>query len=1327
CGDPACLEPVSTGRTLVDYPSGDRDILSFKKNVKVIVFSKSAGSREDLWGVEINGVRGYVPKRFVREDKILKRNLDFIVDVNVKLDASDVKSNIPETIPTNYEVIGQTTIYYSDEDKDSFTTSDEITTLKTTIVPEQNIEDSLSESSKDSTSNEMLLQDSPLPKTEEVNTIIKETLNENLVPENVTNSNYETNKVDINVKSDLADDKIISVGSIDKLNINLEINDAPKLGANQLTTPEDVVDLKQEILSAPTLEEKVVVDDISKNIEDGIKIDVKHLSSEEIIEKEVQASTLQTQDVILERIQNSEETENIMHNVSDGSEADIKTVVDEQKNVLEIPSVLLNENIAKEDVIIANASSESIKDDITKEVQNSEDLLKAEPEIKNDAVELSVQINNTVVQDLPIDSEELSTSQPSMIIAESVTTSLPFVSAHDIPPSNIDIKKSSEVIVNEIIEPSPLNGAEINSDMPVVDNKLLNIDYHVKNTGLPVINEIPLSEDNSMQDQEIPIMTPNINIASSGIQNNLADDPLLKGSNKDISNNLKDYSDDHSVAENVETNNKINDIEQNLQFDSLKQDEIKLMTEIEENKVEAKGTVEEINYGNLKENIEHSQQEEMQSNSGNEMETSFFGWVHDLIFTKPESIEIKPDNHEELNHMLDDGHDALLSRMRRDEEVCAADNCKASNILVESDTLFSTSSIDNMIVNSGTTIIYLSVTAITVLLFTLGYYFIEKWRQDGSLLRKVNTLEQALMVSSKECEILREKLDSTQTKLTSIKEGAFGSNEEVISLQEEKKKLEATILDKERQLMDLQKEFEAATETGLELNKMLQDMMMTAQKGDTIAESMEHAQLQLNEQKETINSMSAALATRNKENNDLQSKLNEYEKQIETVQKLLNQEKSSNLLLKEEQLKYQEQLQPLQDQLLKIREENAYEIQQVRSVLTETQRDLYTKTNQVQLLEDCIKKLKSGSQLDVTELADIAGLRSDLQRTTTELQILKEHDAQESLLKKKLEENVKTLMNEIEALKEEHHKAEKDKMEAQTRLEVLSGYFKEKETQLQKELGIQEALWQQKQGEATSTVERLHSMQDEIQSLKSQNQSLHSEIEQQAAAHRSQVTALESRIHEAWLNSRQTQRKLEESRQEASSLRRKLTSLVEQENMQKRGSSPLEVQLSAQSPILMNSAVSPILPPPPLPFLPPPFLPPPIGNHAAPPPHFMPPFMGDMRPPPLGRLPSPPRQRRGHYSPSMASERYSPESRAYSPESRAYSPDSRAYSPDYRRPISPYDTETDISPPTSPYRNKYNSHANRRDDSRKLSKGMISAESNETVNRNGRNHTSKAV
>lgn len=41
-------------------------------------------------------------------------------------------------------------------------------------------------------------------------------------------------------------------------------------------------------------------------------------------------------------------------------------------------------------------------------------------------------------------------------------------------------------------------------------------------------------------------------------------------------------------------------------------------------------------------------------------------------------------------------------------------------------------------------------------------------------------------------------------------------------------------------------------------------------------------------------------------------------------------------------------------------------------------------------------------------------------------------------------------MAELEKLKQAYNQSEKDKLEAQTRLEVLSNYFKEKETQLQK-------------------------------------------------------------------------------------------------------------------------------------------------------------------------------------------------------------------------------------------------------------------------------------
>lgn len=42
------------------------------------------------------------------------------------------------------------------------------------------------------------------------------------------------------------------------------------------------------------------------------------------------------------------------------------------------------------------------------------------------------------------------------------------------------------------------------------------------------------------------------------------------------------------------------------------------------------------------------------------------------------------------------------------------------------------------------------------------------------------------------------------------------------------------------------------------------------------------------------------------------------------------------------------------------------------------------------------------------------------------------------------------LSAEVEKLKQDFNQSEKDKLEAQTRLEVLSNYFKDKENQLQK-------------------------------------------------------------------------------------------------------------------------------------------------------------------------------------------------------------------------------------------------------------------------------------
>lgn len=90
---------------------------------------------------------------------------------------------------------------------------------------------------------------------------------------------------------------------------------------------------------------------------------------------------------------------------------------------------------------------------------------------------------------------------------------------------------------------------------------------------------------------------------------------------------------------------------------------------------------------------------------------------------------------------------------------------------------------------------------------------------------------------------------------------------------------------------------------------------------------------------------------------------------------------------------------------------------------------------------------------------------------------------------------------------------------------------------------MKEALFMKQQGESTSTVERIKGLQQDIQTLKSQNDELRAEIEAQSAAHKAQLNATEARAHESWLNARQAERRFEEVRAEAGALRRKLTSL----------------------------------------------------------------------------------------------------------------------------------------------------------------------------------------
>lgn len=143
--------------------------------------------------------------------------------------------------------------------------------------------------------------------------------------------------------------------------------------------------------------------------------------------------------------------------------------------------------------------------------------------------------------------------------------------------------------------------------------------------------------------------------------------------------------------------------------------------------------------------------------------------------------------------------------------------------------------------------VYSSITGLIIVLFLLGNRFVNNRRREQSLLSKLNIIERKLMTSGKECDLLKGTLVDTKHKLTSIEDNSFGSNEMVISLRHEvnTKSMECATL--RAQVQSLETELETATEAGLELNKMVSDLLNQTG-SDSIISSVEEMQRQLNEQ-----------------------------------------------------------------------------------------------------------------------------------------------------------------------------------------------------------------------------------------------------------------------------------------------------------------------------------------------------------------------------------------------------------------------------------------------------------------------------------------------
>lgn len=349
----------------------------------------------------------------------------------------------------------------------------------------------------------------------------------------------------------------------------------------------------------------------------------------------------------------------------------------------------------------------------------------------------------------------------------------------------------------------------------------------------------------------------------------------------------------------------------------------------------------------------------------------------------------------------------------------------------------------------------LVVTAITILTFLLGYIYIDKSRKEAPLIAKINKLEKALLISIKENELLSEKVSpSNEPEIP---------HELVENLKYELELANNARAALEDQIQSLEKELENSTEVGLELNRMLSDILSSQNGSDILISNVESLQRQLIEQQSTINNVNESLNVKNTENHELHLELDISNKKVTELQTELDKMVLNLLKIEEEKDQQQTSLEAdvasLKQQLERLLEHSktetihlTAEIQLLQNKLLEAQRNLELKVNELNLLKDTINEVKSikSNSDTINSLLDATAIKAELVTLKRENQLLTGRLQQEQENKSLYEKQVEGALQEALRLKDKYDEADRQKLEAQTKLQVLSGYFKEKETQLQK-------------------------------------------------------------------------------------------------------------------------------------------------------------------------------------------------------------------------------------------------------------------------------------
>lgn len=1259
CVDPECNSPVALAKTLRRYHSPDKYRLSFGPNEDVVIFSKSAGSDVNLWGAEINGKRGYVPKNLVRETRKIKQP-NLLIDTEITNGSKDPevpsKEEIvnPTKVKQNFEVIDGTTIYTTEE-----STTMEENQKYTTEIPTQSIDS-------------VRIDNIPINNKEQILTFTENTNSEN---SDLKNSVRDVSEIEDTVEEEktIIKTSASTENSSEAQSFLMTLNN--KTEDLDASKAEDIID--EGISGDHAKDSEVEVTDIEEN--------AIHSNTHPLTELKNQVRDLGSNGSVIDIIETKEEMafdENANSELNDNSN-------DESAG---IKASIANESILKESTSTLQLNFDVIEES-HKEIDNKPDNIELDNllNVSNSAegkFEIQKDVSNILDgSDLLINEDNLKTN------------------THDSPQSSgLDSIQSS--------------GSEMKDENPVQDN-IQNVHSISENLSLEINSNTSEKTSQSVDIESISISDQ----SSINPENKLIDHPqIISDISLEVEEEGKAIVHENNQTEQLNELNNADDIEQNSDIfndENNQKETSNVYTTYNELQIQTDTNLpiknDDIINSNIQNNIaedhyhiqndqrsgsqegDDEKKNDMEEKTNQETPTIFSSLLHNVDETYSERK--KSDVASNIGNMVDRNIDEEFKDQENTlngDDFCIKQDCPSQMDSRSSEDFFS-STMDAL--NFGSDIfLYLITTAASVVIFLLGHFALDKSRREGPLIAKINKLEKELLILLKEKEILAEQVENRKYQDQSDESDVF------LKSKEENRALEEKVQLLEEQVQTLEKELENSTEVGLELNRMLSEVLNSENAGQTLMLNIEELQTQLAEQQNIVSNMKEVLSLKETENHELNLELdiannkvldlqNELDKLLLNIIKLEEAKESLEKNAESSKIQLKETINSLTNQLDDNRKEYTENIEELNSKLSTLEHNLQLKTKEYEGLKNSMQQIKDMKNANTLEsLLEVNSIKAELEQLKSECQghcdKLRREKESNAILKKE----VMSAEEDIDILKNKFNETDKTKLELETKLQVLTNYFKEREEQLQMELTKYENMWSAKKGEATSTSERIKYLQSEVQNYKSQNETLKQEIVSQEVELKGQISVLEKKVHENWVSARQAERRLEELKQEAAQLRNRLTlreRALQEDRLHNRMQSPLEqggdlpvsplhLESPASPPLLYNSRDH-ITKSPPILGMPPPFLPPPSGSSYLPPPPlpFMPPpphdmFPGDHRPPPLGRMSSPPLN--SSYSPTRP---YSPYDRSPSP---SYDESEYGTSPVHRRNYSQFNRRRDHRP-----------------------------------------------